>query len=1173
MSEDGQIATIGFGALIGGAIAGGVTGGMGFSQGAMWGAYIGGMIGSFLFPPQMKEPDKLKDYGMNTAETGIPIPLVYGTTKIAGNYIWKGKLTSDPIYQDVGGKGGSKQKVGYTYFMEGALGLCRGEAEMGRYWENNEQRVWQGRDSITFYAGTTDQTVNSVYSGRTDDAVAFRGTAYILFDDHLLGENSATAPNIQVEMHRYPFDTNAGSHVAVYNHYASITDSTGGVGLAVKDSSGTIWVIDESNLEIKEYNKDMSTLENTIDITSLDTDYDFQDPSFPKEIGFTDADIIEVNNERILVLIWVSNITGGTDTEAYWATINLGRLKNTTTIPNVATSNANYINVGLIVSQSNSLGLQNFKITHNSTYTYISYYNNEESQFMIRRYTLSKTSVARTVGGESINVYAHTLTLDNTYDKETDLENTTTHMVGSICADDDYVFAITKTTATEWQPNRIIAYNADTMAKISYTDVSASATDAVATYCTLGVGSNEIITGGIKDDDRTLQLFSFTHDGTGNNITYQNNYDIDTYFDKEEAQAYDLVDSAYRSMKVWGALDGTLVISTGDTVSASVLNRKTVQILIRDANPSQICYDIFRNQLDKSVTDINISSFSTMSQYCVDNRIGLSFSLSEKQTARDVLRTIMTYVNGTIYQNNDGEYEAKVFKNNDSSEATLDKSDITNWVSITMKDRRRIANRLNFNYIDRLAKYTNAENSIDHFLSQEEDDEITEKNIPLIMISNHELAGKMIWRFMKWERYDTFIFEASLMPEHFNRLPGQVLTIDLTEQELNNQKIRLLNIGEPDFLNEGSVKIVARREESYLNTFEKYTIQKVRSEDNTVAFPVSVRPVIFELPSLWTNDQYAVGITCIRYDEDVVGCDVYLSYSDTEDFSFVGTIKNPAYSADISEIITDDFGDNRFNVDVSNYPDTLASYTVEEQRNDASFCVVGELQSGNCELLNSEFMSFREVETDGDILTLRNIYRGKYHTLPKAHDVTDVLLQTGKDRFFRYNFKQTDVGKPILIKCVAFNIRGIKQNLADVETFEYTVQGDTQRATHTSGIQIYDNSELRGSLYTVDTSDVTIKWRDTYRLGGIDRMSWGSWQYNSFVDGDVDDYEVIVYNNAKAFVVTHVLGSAVTEYEYTKEQNNTDFGSLTTEFYLGVKPLNSNEGVDDIDKIYIKLNV
>jgi len=49
-------------------------------------------IGSLAWPQKPEKPDPYTALGLNSAETGIPVPLIYGTKKIGGNYIWKGPL-------------------------------------------------------------------------------------------------------------------------------------------------------------------------------------------------------------------------------------------------------------------------------------------------------------------------------------------------------------------------------------------------------------------------------------------------------------------------------------------------------------------------------------------------------------------------------------------------------------------------------------------------------------------------------------------------------------------------------------------------------------------------------------------------------------------------------------------------------------------------------------------------------------------------------------------------------------------------------------------------------------------------------------------------------------------------------------------------------------------------
>jgi len=399
---------------------------------------------------------------------------------------------------------------------------------------------------------------------------------------------------------------------------------------------------------------------------------------------------------------------------------------------------------------------------------------------------------------------------------------------------------------------------------------------------------------------------------------------------------------------------------------------------------------------------------------------------------------------------------------------------------------------------------------------------------------------------------------------------GDVLDLDVTDEELNNQKIRIIAMDDPS-LHDGIVRVVCRREEDYLNTFDDYLAQEKKAINTMAELPYAVRPVIFEIPAVRVSDEYHVGVTAIRYDEDTVACRVWASEDDV-DFSEIGMVRRPAYVGDINTNFDDTA--KTIEIDVTDYPDAFSTYAVEEQRNDRTFSLVGELQTGDCELANLEFLSFREASTSGNVVTLKNCYRGKNHTIPKSHTTDEVLLQVGTDRYFRFKYPQSKVGKTIYVKCTAMNIRGKEEKLADVDSYEYTISGDTRKATHVSGLQIYDGSSYRGSLDTVDAGTVTVKWKETNRVG-----SWGArsfitgWEWNDFETGDVNNYKAIIYDSSENFIATHDITGVATEYEYTQTQNEADFGSLTKDFYIGIQPTNPRGAVADIVKKHILLNI
>lgn len=120
---------------IGLTIAGGVAGGVigGFLGNPLLGAQIGltagGIAGSLAFPEQL--PDvvgpRLNDLQVQSSAEGVPIPVIYGTVRLAGNVMWALPITEVETTEEVSAKGGASQSTtGYSYFGNFAVGLAAG---------------------------------------------------------------------------------------------------------------------------------------------------------------------------------------------------------------------------------------------------------------------------------------------------------------------------------------------------------------------------------------------------------------------------------------------------------------------------------------------------------------------------------------------------------------------------------------------------------------------------------------------------------------------------------------------------------------------------------------------------------------------------------------------------------------------------------------------------------------------------------------------------------------------------------------------------------------------------------------------------------------------------------------------------------------------------------------
>lgn len=237
------------GGIIGGAV-GGIAGF--FLSGNLYGAWVGFTLGFGLgmmidpLKPDVQSPGQpgLGDFSVNTAEEGLALPDLLGTSKLNGNIVY---YTGDRVVEITeeqetggGGKGGgsSTQTVvtGYNYYLTWAMVLCLGPVDkLYTIYKNNDEVVWSGdlsrpisggqetitlngMGSATFYFGTNDQVANSSLTGLDPYNIPYRNQCWILFNDCCIG-NYNRAPTMSFVVGKFPTASfNANETINIYDY-------------------------------------------------------------------------------------------------------------------------------------------------------------------------------------------------------------------------------------------------------------------------------------------------------------------------------------------------------------------------------------------------------------------------------------------------------------------------------------------------------------------------------------------------------------------------------------------------------------------------------------------------------------------------------------------------------------------------------------------------------------------------------------------------------------------------------------------------------------------------------------------------------------------------------------------------------------------------------------------
>lgn len=270
--------------VVGAAIMGpagfGFAGFMGMS-GASIGFSLGSMIGNTLFAPSMpninQQGPRLGDLKVQSSTYGNPIPIVYGAMRIAGNVIWSMDIveTSHTTTsgggggKGGGGGGGSVTQTSYTYSQSFAIAICEGEiAGIRKIWANGKL-IYNLSDTadiativasnksasgIHIYTGSETQTADSLIQANIGaaDTPAYRGTAYVVFENLQLADFGNRMPNLEFEV------VDSGSAAPRVDYIAlsgidpvnCISDSNGRFAYIANYSSGTVSVLDLSTNQI-----------------------------------------------------------------------------------------------------------------------------------------------------------------------------------------------------------------------------------------------------------------------------------------------------------------------------------------------------------------------------------------------------------------------------------------------------------------------------------------------------------------------------------------------------------------------------------------------------------------------------------------------------------------------------------------------------------------------------------------------------------------------------------------------------------------------------------------------------------------------------------------------------------------------------------------------------------
>jgi len=184
------------------------------SVGAALGGPVGGFVGAMLgraadnavlgaLSPARQLGPRIPELRVTGAAEGAAIPCVFGRGRVGGHVIWAARFREQRIEGRVGGGKGQKT-TSYAYSLSFAVAVGEGPIDgIGRVWADGKVMDMAGV-TMRLHRGTEDQAPDPLIEAVEGVAPAYRGLAYVVFEDLPLEAFGNRPPQLSFEVFRRP---------------------------------------------------------------------------------------------------------------------------------------------------------------------------------------------------------------------------------------------------------------------------------------------------------------------------------------------------------------------------------------------------------------------------------------------------------------------------------------------------------------------------------------------------------------------------------------------------------------------------------------------------------------------------------------------------------------------------------------------------------------------------------------------------------------------------------------------------------------------------------------------------------------------------------------------------------------------------------------------------------
>ncbi len=194
------------------------------------GALVGRQIDTAIIGGRRVEGPRLKDLTVQTSSYGSALPLHFGKMRAAGTVIWATELVE---HKNTASSGKGRPSVtSYAYSSSFAVAVSsRPIAGIGRIWADGNLLRGASGDlkvggTLRIHLGHGDQAADAlmVQAEGSTRCPAYRGLAYVVFEDLELADYGNRIPSLTFEILADPADTSVGAIASAILPEATVSD-------------------------------------------------------------------------------------------------------------------------------------------------------------------------------------------------------------------------------------------------------------------------------------------------------------------------------------------------------------------------------------------------------------------------------------------------------------------------------------------------------------------------------------------------------------------------------------------------------------------------------------------------------------------------------------------------------------------------------------------------------------------------------------------------------------------------------------------------------------------------------------------------------------------------------------------------------------------------------------